>query len=66
MLTFSRFLINIPVEEKEDMVRLCFQIELAHWFYLDFYRQEDPQLPGYGLQQFMEISILFEMKLFWC
>jgi len=53
----SRFLINIPVEEKEDMIRLCFQIELAHWFYLDFYRQEDPQLPGYGLQQFMEIML---------
>eukprot|EP00794_Sanderia_malayensis_P009904 gene9904-10917_t len=51
----SRFLINIPEEERKDLVRMCFQVELAHWFYLDFYRQEDPSLPGCGLQKFMEI-----------
>lgn len=34
---FSRFVINIPEEDRADLVRLCFQIELAHWFYLDFY-----------------------------
>ncbi|XP_059479699.1 m7GpppN-mRNA hydrolase [Neocloeon triangulifer] len=33
----SRFIINVPEEERKDIVRICFQIELAHWFYLDFY-----------------------------
>ncbi|XP_034944451.1 m7GpppN-mRNA hydrolase [Chelonus insularis] len=33
----SRFIINVPEEERKDLVRICFQIELAHWFYLDFY-----------------------------
>ncbi|KAK2559283.1 m7GpppN-mRNA hydrolase [Acropora cervicornis] len=32
----SRFLINIPEEERRDIVRLCFQIETAHWFYFPF------------------------------
>ncbi|XP_014259957.1 uncharacterized protein LOC106672780 [Cimex lectularius] len=33
----SRFIINVPEEERNDLIRLCFQIELAHWFYIDFY-----------------------------
>lgn len=48
----SRFLLNIPNSEKDDMVRLCFQIEYAHWFYLDFYRQEDPSLPECRVREF--------------
>ncbi|XP_070543028.1 m7GpppN-mRNA hydrolase-like [Ptychodera flava] len=51
----SRFLINIPGEEKQDLVRVCFQIELAHWFYLDFYRQEKPELPACGIREFAAV-----------
>ncbi|XP_054287061.1 m7GpppN-mRNA hydrolase-like isoform X1 [Macrosteles quadrilineatus] len=36
----SRFIINIPEEERRDPVRVLFQVELAHWFYLDFYCAE--------------------------
>ncbi|KAJ6637376.1 m7GpppN-mRNA hydrolase, partial [Pseudolycoriella hygida] len=32
----SRFIINGP-EERSNFIRICFQMELAHWFYLDFY-----------------------------
>ncbi|CAJ0602956.1 unnamed protein product [Cylicocyclus nassatus] len=39
-LTF-RFLANIPDEEKSDKVRMCFQVELAHWFYIDFYCKQE-------------------------
>ncbi|XP_071450202.1 m7GpppN-mRNA hydrolase [Hetaerina americana] len=39
----SRFIINVPEEERKDIVRLCFQVELAHWFYLDFYCTTDPK-----------------------
>ena len=31
----SRFIINFP--EKDDLIRICFQLELAHWFYSDEY-----------------------------
>lgn len=33
----SRFIINVPEEERTDLIRVFFQIEIAHWFYLDFY-----------------------------
>ena len=39
------------------MVRICFQIEQAHWYYIDFCRQEDPDLKPCGMKQFMSESI---------
>uniref|UniRef100_H2ZAC7 m7GpppN-mRNA hydrolase n=1 Tax=Ciona savignyi TaxID=51511 RepID=H2ZAC7_CIOSA len=51
----SRFLLNIPSQEREDMVRLCFQIELAHWFYLDFFRAEDSRLPDCRMREFTKL-----------
>lgn len=50
----SRFLINIPAHEKKDMVRICFQVELAHWYYIDFCRQDDPNLPAVGIKGFVQ------------
>jgi len=41
----SRFIINLPEEELQSFERICFQIEAAHWFYEDFYREHDPKLP---------------------
>ena len=61
LFLFSRFLINIPEEERKDIVRLCFQIETAHWFYVDFHRQEHPELPPCGLKDFTKINILFNL-----
>lgn len=54
----SRFLLNIPATEKHDMIRLCFQIELAHWFYLDFHRQEKPALPDCKVREFAKLVFL--------
>nr|XP_002130621.1 m7GpppN-mRNA hydrolase [Ciona intestinalis] len=51
----SRFLLNIPSQEKEDMIRLCFQIELAHWFYLDFFRAENNRLPDCRMKEFAKL-----------
>lgn len=49
----SRFIINVPEEERKDLVRICFQIELAHWFYLDFYcTEENPKLRSCGMKEF--------------
>uniref|UniRef100_A0A1Q3FFG8 m7GpppN-mRNA hydrolase n=1 Tax=Culex tarsalis TaxID=7177 RepID=A0A1Q3FFG8_CULTA len=46
----SRFIINVPVEERNNLIRICFQIELAHWFYLDFYCSL--QKERFGIKQF--------------
>ncbi|VDK63416.1 unnamed protein product, partial [Anisakis simplex] len=51
-----RFLINIPEEEKSNVIRICFQIELAHWFYIDFYCKGDavtPKCNEIGLRDFI-------------
>ena len=58
MFINSRFLINLPEDEQEDMVRVFFQIEQAHWYYVDFYCQEK-LLPTYGLKEFTKINILY-------
>lgn len=49
----SRFIINVPEEERKNLVRICFQIELAHWFYLDFYcTDENPKLRPCSMREF--------------
>ncbi|KAL3077461.1 hypothetical protein niasHS_012167 [Heterodera schachtii] len=40
-----RFLYNIPNNEKENQIRVCFHIELAHWFFLDFYCSDNCDVP---------------------
>lgn len=48
----SRFIVNLPAEEYESFERLFFAIESAHWFYDDFYRENQPSLPRLPLKQF--------------
>lgn len=50
-----RFIICCPEEEHESFERLFFQIEGAHWFYVDFYRAKHPNLPSLNFKQFAEI-----------
>ena len=33
----SRFIINLPECMRNDLIRICFQLETAHWFYSDEY-----------------------------
>jgi mRNA-decapping enzyme subunit 2 len=47
-----RFIVNIPTEELTAAERICFQIEEAQWFYEDFIRPLDPQLPAMNLRRF--------------
>lgn len=58
ILCFSRFIINIPEEERQDLIRIFFQIELAHWFYLDFYCEENADLKQCGIKEFSGKNIL--------
>ncbi|KAJ1991865.1 mRNA-decapping enzyme subunit 2 [Coemansia sp. RSA 1358] len=48
----SRFIINVPEEELQEIERICFQIEQAHWFYDDFVREKNPSLPSMTLKTF--------------
>ncbi|XP_076020315.1 m7GpppN-mRNA hydrolase isoform X2 [Genypterus blacodes] len=48
----SRFILHIPSEERDNAIRVCFQIELAHWFYLDFCMINTPGLPQCGIRDF--------------
>ncbi|KAL0870328.1 hypothetical protein ABMA27_005345 [Loxostege sticticalis] len=49
----SRFIINLPPEDRGNLVRICFQIELAHWFYLDYYcTDESTKLNPCGIREF--------------
>ncbi|KAF0980826.1 hypothetical protein FDP41_013309 [Naegleria fowleri] len=49
-----KFIMNCPEEEHENFDRLFFQIEEAFWFYLDFYREQNPSLPKFNLNQFAD------------
>jgi len=52
----SRFIINIPQEERKDVIRICFHIELAHWFYIDYYCADpNTQLPKCQFKEFARI-----------
>lgn len=55
----SRFILNIPEEEFKSFDRLFFQIEQAHWFYLDFYRESNTALPNLNLKDFGAQSVCF-------
>ncbi|XP_051906090.1 m7GpppN-mRNA hydrolase isoform X1 [Hippocampus zosterae] len=48
----SRFILHIPSEERDNAIRVCFQIELAHWFYLDFCKPNTPAAPHCGIRDF--------------
>ncbi|NWR65446.1 DCP2 hydrolase, partial [Bucorvus abyssinicus] len=62
----SRFILHIPSEERDNAIRVCFQIELAHWFYLDFYMQNTPGLPQCGIRDFAKADILFITVVAFC
>lgn len=50
----SRFILNCPAEEFESVERMFFQIEEAHWFYDDFYREKYKYLPPLNMRAFAE------------
>ncbi|UJR15093.1 hypothetical protein I4U23_002060 [Adineta vaga] len=50
----SRFIINIPAEQRDDLVRVLFAVELAHWFYIDFYCEDDDDLRICNIKDFAQ------------
>ncbi|KAH7729431.1 mRNA-decapping enzyme 2 [Aphelenchoides avenae] len=50
-----RFLYNIPEYEQNDQIRVCFQLEQAHWYYVDFYC-DNPSYPECKNLRFHEFA----------
>lgn len=63
-----RFIINVPESAKQNLIRICFQIELAHWFYLDFYVNNETKLRSCTIKEFaahvFQVSSLSNLFLF--
>ncbi|GAQ86324.1 NUDIX hydrolase domain containing protein [Klebsormidium nitens] len=49
----SRFVLNAPEEELKSFERIGFLIELAHWFYEDHVREQQPALRSFSLSDFI-------------
>jgi len=43
----SRFIINLPEPLRNDLIRICFQLETAHWFYSDEYVADETKASSY-------------------
>lgn len=56
-LSFSRFIINIPLERRDDLVQILFAVESAHWFYIDVYCEDDHELNTCNIKDFAQQSI---------
>lgn len=50
----SRFLSNVPVEDRRDILKFCFNIERAHWYYLDVHCLANRNLIRCGIKQFAD------------
>ncbi len=61
---FSRFIINIPSEQRVDLVRILFAVELAHWYYIDFYCEDDNELHTCGIKDFAHQSKVIRLNEF--
>ena len=59
----SRFILNMPAEEKDDPIRICFQIEIAFWFYIDFFCENLAHLPRLKLKKFAYIMFTYIPRL---
>lgn len=59
-----RFLVNLPEDQKRDPIRVCFQAELAHWFYVDFYCRDQNKYPNcreVGMREFIRSVCIFHI-----
>ncbi|OTF76735.1 mRNA-decapping enzyme-like protein, partial [Euroglyphus maynei] len=59
----SRFVLNMPHEEKYDPIRICFQMENAFWHYLDFSCECNSQLPKFKFKRFAQIMFTYVPRL---
>lgn len=58
----SRFLLDAPESELGDPISLCFLTELAYWFYLDEYAEEDDSLNNLKFDPFAQQLLNVRMQ----
>ncbi len=61
---YSRFIINLPEEEKIDIMKVCDHLETAYWFYLDFLRPDDHTLPACNFEEFLTTSYYIDTTIY--
>lgn len=49
----ARFVLNVPRSEQEQPVRWLFHLQEAHWFYVDFVRDDDDPEPAPTFETFL-------------
>ncbi|ODV91732.1 hypothetical protein CANCADRAFT_30068 [Tortispora caseinolytica NRRL Y-17796] len=54
---WARFVVNTPAEEIQSVERVGFLIEEAHWFYLDFAREQNPKLRKLDFKTFCSLTL---------
>ena len=54
---FSRFVFSCPEEELTSTDRFMFVCERAHWYYLDFIRPKNENLPALELLPFITLCM---------
>lgn len=59
----SRFILNMPIEEKYDPIRILFQMEIAFWHYLDFCRVFNSNLPKFKFKRFAQVMFNYVPRL---
>lgn len=53
-----RFIINLPEESLRSAPRICFELQEAHWFYLDYlYENSRKQLPKLNMVTFFNLML---------
>eukprot|EP00047_Mylnosiga_fluctuans_P021949 m.111295 g.111295 ORF g.111295 m.111295 type:complete len:79 (-) comp9085_c0_seq5:32-268(-) len=62
----SRFLLNVSDEEFRDTIRIGFQMEQAHWWYIDYYSSHDKAFPELSFGEFAEKNILADSVCLCC
>ncbi|CAF1369053.1 unnamed protein product [Adineta ricciae] len=48
----SRHIINIPAEQRTNVILVMFAVEYAHWFYIDYYCEDDDDLHICNIRDF--------------
>ena len=52
----SRHIINIPAEQRTNVILVMFAVEYAHWFYIDNYCEDDDDLRTCNIREFSRQS----------
>ena len=53
----SRFMLSLPQDEIESDLRFMYHMEMAFWYFQDFYLDQHPELPKLNFKTFTQLMI---------